>query len=121
MSGCFAIFPLLAQRKSQSAGTLSGGEQQMLAIGRALMSRGRLIMLDEPSMGLAPVRVREIFQVLAEINRSGTTLLLVEQNVNMALHLATRAYVLETGVITLAGTSAELKGHAKIKEAYLGA
>ena len=116
----FAIFPRLAERKTQSAGTLSGGEQQMLAVGRALMSRGRMMLLDEPSMGLAPVRVREIFQVLAEINKTGTTLLLVEQNVNMALHLAARGYVLETGTIALAGTSLELKGDARVKAAYLG-
>jgi branched-chain amino acid transport system ATP-binding protein len=116
----FAIFPRLAERKTQSAGTLSGGEQQMLAVGRAMMSRGRMMLLDEPSMGLAPVRVREIFQVLVEINKSGTTILLVEQNVNMALHIAARAYVLETGTIAVAGTSEALKGDPRVKAAYLG-
>jgi len=116
----FGIFPRLAERRAQMAGTLSGGEQQMLAIGRALMSRGRMMLLDEPSMGLAPVRVREIFAVLAEINRAGTTLLLVEQNVNMALRLAARAYVMETGTIALAGTAEQLKGNPKVKAAYLG-
>ena len=116
----FGIFPRLAERRAQMAGTLSGGEQQMLAIGRALMSRGRMMLLDEPSMGLAPVLVREIFAVLAEINRAGTTLLLVEQNVNLALRLATRAYVMETGTIALAGTADELRGNPKVKAAYLG-
>lgn len=116
----FAIFPRLAERKDQNAGTMSGGEQQMLAVGRALMSRGKMMLLDEPSMGLAPVRVREIFQVLVEINRSGTTLLLVEQNVNMALQIAARGYVLETGTIALSGTSEELKGNERVKAAYLG-
>lgn len=116
----FGTFPRLNERKHQPAGTLSGGEQQMLAVGRALMSRGETMLLDEPSMGLAPVRVREIFQILAEINKTGTTILLVEQNVNMALHLASRGYVMETGHIILSGTSEQLHGNPKIKEAYLG-
>lgn len=116
----FAIFPRLAERKSQPAGTLSGGEQQMLAVGRALMSRGRLMLLDEPSMGLAPLLVREIFAVLAEVNRAGVTLLLVEQNVRQALRLATRGYVLETGAITLAGPAADLQHNPQVKAAYLG-
>lgn len=117
----FAIFPRLAERRAQYAGTLSGGEQQMLAVGRALMSRGRLMLLDEPSMGLSPVLVREIFRVLEEINKSGTTILLVEQNAYMALRLASRACVLETGRIVLSGSSAELLADPAIKAAYLGA
>ncbi len=116
----FAIFPRLAERKNQLGGTLSGGEQQMLAVGRALMSRGRVLLLDEPSMGLAPVLVREIFRVLTEINQAGTTILLVEQNANMALRTAHRGYVLETGLITLSGTGQELLGDPRVKEAYLG-
>ncbi len=116
----FALFPRLAERKNQLAGTLSGGEQQMLAVGRALMSRGRLMLLDEPSMGLAPVLVREIFNVLREINEQGTTILLVEQNARQALKLAHRGYVLETGVIVLSGTSEELANNPEVKKAYLG-
>jgi branched-chain amino acid transport system ATP-binding protein len=116
----FGLFPRLQERRSQLGGTLSGGEQQMLAVGRALMSRGRILLLDEPSMGLAPVLVREIFRVLAEINQAGTTVLLVEQNANMALRLASRGYVLETGTIALAGTGAELLGDDRVREAYLG-
>jgi branched-chain amino acid transport system ATP-binding protein len=116
----FTIFPRLAERKNQLGGTLSGGEQQMLAVGRALMSRGRMMLLDEPSMGLAPVLVREIFRVLREINQAGTTILLVEQNANMALKLANRGYVLETGTIALSGTGQELMGNPRVKEAYLG-
>lgn len=116
----FTIFPRLKERSSQLSGTLSGGEQQMLAVGRALMSRGKVMLLDEPSMGLAPVLVREIFHVLKEINASGTTILLVEQNANMALRIAHRGYVLETGTITLAGTGQELLGDPRVKEAYLG-
>ncbi|MBE2293300.1 MAG: ABC transporter ATP-binding protein [Phycisphaerales bacterium] len=116
----FAIFPRLMERRSQSSGTLSGGEQQMLAVARALMSRGRLLLLDEPSMGLAPRLVREIFRVIQEINQSGVTVLLVEQNANMALHIASRAYVLETGTIMLSGTGQELLGDRRVKEAYLG-
>jgi branched-chain amino acid transport system ATP-binding protein len=116
----FDIFPRLSERIGQLGGTLSGGEQQMLAVGRALMSRGRLMLLDEPSMGLAPVLVREIFKVLQEINKSGTTVLLVEQNANMALRIANRGYVLETGTILLTGTGEELRGDKRVKEAYLG-
>ncbi len=116
----FSIFPRLEERKHQLGGTLSGGEQQMLAVGRALMSRGRVLLLDEPSMGLAPVLVREIFRVLTEINLAGTTILLVEQNANMALRIAHRGYVLETGTITLEGTGQELLGDPRVKEAYLG-
>jgi len=116
----FGIFPRIKERSSQQAGTLSGGEQQMLAVSRALMSHGHLMLLDEPSMGLAPVLVREIFRVLVEINRSGTTILLVEQNAFMALRVANRGYVLETGMINLAGTGKELLGNPRVKEAYLG-
>jgi branched-chain amino acid transport system ATP-binding protein len=117
----FAIFPRLEERKSQLGGTLSGGEQQMLAVGRALMSRAQMLLLDEPSMGLAPVLVRDIFQVVSEINQAGVTMLLVEQNANMALRTAHRGYVLETGTIALAGTGQELLGNPRVKEAYLGA
>ncbi len=116
----FGIFPRIKERISQQAGTLSGGEQQMLAVSRALMSRSHLILLDEPSMGLAPVLVREIFRVLVEINRSGTTVLLVEQNAFMALRVADRGYVLETGMINLSGSGSELLGNPRVKEAYLG-
>ena len=117
----FTLFPRLRERREQPGGTLSGGEQQMLAVGRALMSRGRLLLLDEPSMGLAPRLVREIFRIIVDINQTGVTVLLVEQNANMALHIAARAYVLETGAITLAGTGRELLGDPRVKEAYLGA
>ena len=116
----YTVFPRLQERLSQLGGTLSGGEQQMLAVGRALMSRGKLMLLDEPSMGLAPVLVRDIFKVLREINQSGTTILLVEQNAYMALRLAHRAYALETGHIMISGTGQELMGNPKVKEAYLG-
>ncbi len=116
----FAVFPRLKERINQLGGTLSGGEQQMLAVARALMSRGKMMLLDEPSMGLAPVLVREIFRILREINQSGTTILLVEQNANMALRVASRAYVLETGTITLSGTGKELLGNPQVMEAYLG-
>lgn len=116
----FTYFPRLGERLWQAGGTLSGGEQQMLAVARALMSRGRLMLLDEPSMGLAPVLVRDIFKVLREINQSGTTILLVEQNANMALRLADRGYVLETGNIIISGSGRELMGNPRVKEAYLG-
>jgi branched-chain amino acid transport system ATP-binding protein len=116
----FEIFPRLEERKGQSGETLSGGEQQMLAVGRALMTRGRLMLLDEPSMGLAPVLVRDIFNTIEEINAQGTTILLVEQNANMALKLAQRGYVLETGNVVLEGTSAELAANPEVKKAYLG-
>lgn len=116
----FEIFPRLEERKRQSGETLSGGEQQMLAVGRALMTRGQLMLLDEPSMGLAPVLVRDIFNTIKEINAQGTTILLVEQNANMALKLAQRGYVLETGNVVLEGTSAELAANPEVKKAYLG-
>jgi len=116
----FALFPRLKERRHQPGGTLSGGEQQMLAVARALMSRGRLLLLDEPSMGLSPRLVQEIFRVIEDINKTGTTILLVEQNANMALRIASRAYVLETGGIILSGTGRELLGDPRVKEAYLG-
>jgi len=116
----FTLFPRLAERRGQVAGTLSGGEQQMLAMARALMTKPRLLLLDEPSMGLAPVLVRVIFQTIAEINREGTTVLLVEQNANAALRLARRAYVLENGRIALEGPGAELAKDEAVRRAYLG-
>lgn len=116
----FERFPILAQRKKQAAGTLSGGEQQMLAMGRALMSRPKLLCLDEPSMGLAPLLVQEIFDIIKDINEKGTTVLLVEQNASMALKIAHRAYVMETGKITISGTGEELMQSDDIKKAYLG-
>ena len=116
----FKKFPRLLERKDQISGTLSGGEQQMLAMGRALMSRPRLLLLDEPSMGLAPLLVKEIFNIIKEINESGTTVLLVEQNANMALSIADKAYVLETGRIALAGTAQELASSEAVCKAYLG-
>jgi branched-chain amino acid transport system ATP-binding protein len=116
----FALFPRLQERIAQVAGTLSGGEQQMLAIGRALMGRPRLLLLDEPSMGLAPVLVEQIFETIGEVNRQGTTILLVEQNAAMALSIAHRGYVLETGTIVLAGTAASLAENADVRRAYLG-
>ena len=116
----FELFPRLKERRRQVAGTLSGGEQQMLAIGRALMSRPELLLLDEPSMGLAPILVKQIFEIIQTINSQGTTILLVEQNARMALSIANRAYVLETGKIVLAGDSKELMQSEEIKKAYLG-
>jgi branched-chain amino acid transport system ATP-binding protein len=116
----FERFPRLEERKSQEAGTLSGGEQQMLAMGRALMSRPRLLLLDEPSMGLAPLLIKEIFSIIKDINKTGTTVLLVEQNANMALSIAHRAYVLETGRITLSGDAKQLAASADVRKAYLG-
>ena len=116
----FKKFPRLLERKDQVSGTLSGGEQQMLAMGRALMGRPRLLLLDEPSMGLAPLLVKEIFHIIQEINASGTTVLLVEQNANMALSIADKAYVLETGRIALAGTAKELASSEAVRKAYLG-
>jgi branched-chain amino acid transport system ATP-binding protein len=113
-------FPILAKRQKQLAGTLSGGEQQMLAMGRALMSRPKLILLDEPSMGLAPMLVKEIFNIIQAINAKGTTVLLVEQNARMALSIANRAYVLENGVIVMSGNASELLHSEEIKKAYLG-
>ena len=116
----FGLFPRLAERLTQVAGTLSGGEQQMLAIGRALMANPRLLLLDEPSMGLAPVLVEQIFDTISDINRQGMTILLVEQNAAMALSIAHRGYVLETGSIALTGTAAELSENADVRRAYLG-
>ena len=116
----FALFPRLAERRRQTAGTLSGGEQQMLAIGRALMSRPRVLLLDEPSLGLAPIVVHAIFEAIEEIHRSNVPVLLVEQNANAALRHSSRAYVLETGRVALEGPSAEVAANPKVKEAYLG-
>ena len=116
----YELFPRLEERSWQAAGTLSGGEQQMLAVGRALMSRPKLLLLDEPSLGLAPLVVQDIFSIIGEINRQGVTVLLIEQNANMALKTADLAYVLETGNITMSGTGAELLANEKVKEAYLG-
>jgi branched-chain amino acid transport system ATP-binding protein len=116
----YNLFPRLQERRKQQAGTLSGGEQQMLAMGRALMARPRLLLLDEPSMGLAPLLVKTIFNIIEEINQSGTTILLVEQNANMALSIADRAYVIETGKIVLSGTADELHASDQVKMAYLG-
>jgi branched-chain amino acid transport system ATP-binding protein len=116
----YGLFPLLKQRLQQAGGTLSGGEQQMLAIGRALMSRPRLLLLDEPSLGLAPLMVKHIFGVIAELKRQGTTMLLVEQNIHHALAVADRAYVLETGRVTLSGPAAELQHNRQVEQSYLG-
>jgi len=116
----FALFPRLEERRRQAAGTMSGGEQQMLAIGRALMARPRVLMLDEPSLGLAPIIVKEIFRIIGEINRLGTTVLLVEQNTRQALALSRRGYVLENGRVVLEGSGAELLGNEHVKRAYLG-
>lgn len=116
----FELFPRLQERIKQTAGTLSGGEQQMLAMGRALMSRPELLLLDEPSMGLAPLLVKQIFDIIQEINSTGTTILLVEQNAKMALSIADRAYVLETGKIALSGPAKELMESDEVKKAYLG-
>ena len=120
LENVFQRFPRLLERKNQIAGTLSGGEQQMLAMGRALMSRPKLLMLDEPSMGLAPILVEQIFDIITELHKAGTTILLVEQNAEMALQIADRAYVLESGRISLSGTGAELAQSDEIKKAYLG-
>ena len=117
----FSRFPRLKERRKQVAGTLSGGEQQMLAIGRALMSRPKMLLLDEPSMGLAPIMVQEIFNCITQVNAEGTTVLLVEQNAKMALSISNRAYVLETGVISLEGNAADLLDNEQVKQAYLGA
>jgi branched-chain amino acid transport system ATP-binding protein len=116
----FTLFPRLQERMRQVAGTLSGGEQQMLAIGRALMARPRVLLMDEPSMGLAPILVEQIFEAVKDINRHGTTILLVEQNAFMALNIADRGYVLQTGTITLQGAAAELQANEDVKRAYLG-
>ena len=116
----FGLFPQLKNRTNQLGGTLSGGEQQMLAVARALMSKSRTMLLDEPSMGLSPVLVRDIFHIIVDINKAGTTVLLVEQNAYMALSVASRAYVLETGRIILSGSGKELLGDPRVREAYLG-
>ena len=116
----YSLVPRLQERNWQLAGTLSGGEQQMLAVGRALMSRPQVMMMDEPSLGLAPLVVQDIFRIIQEINKQGVTILLIEQNANMALKIADLAYVLETGHITLSGTGAELLANESVKEAYLG-
>jgi len=117
----FEIFPRLKEREKQIAGTLSGGEQQMLALGRALMTNGSLLMLDEPSMGLAPIIVEDIFRIIRQINEAGTSILLIEQNAFLALNTASKAYVLETGRITMEGPSSQLLADPRVKEAYLGA
>ena len=120
LENVFELFPRLAERRNQVAGTLSGGEQQMLAMSRALMLRPKLLMLDEPSMGLAPILVDQIFEIIKQLNKQGTTILLVEQNANKALEISDRAYVLETGSITLSGTGAELASSDEVRKAYLG-
>jgi branched-chain amino acid transport system ATP-binding protein len=116
----YALFPRVKERRDQIAGTLSGGEQQMVAMGRALMARPRLLCMDEPSMGLAPIFVEQTFDIIQEINRQGTTIFMVEQNANMALSIAHRAYVLQTGQVVLSGTAADLRQNPTIREAYLG-
>jgi branched-chain amino acid transport system ATP-binding protein len=116
----FSLFPRLAEREKQKAGTMSGGEQQMLAIGRALMARPRLLMLDEPSMGIAPILVQRIYETIGEINKSGVAILLVEQNANYALEISSRGYVLETGRVALANDSAQLRDDPEVQRAYLG-
>ena len=121
MERVFELFPRLQEREKQKAGTMSGGEQQMLAIGRALMARPRLLMLDEPSMGIAPILVQRIYETIGEINRDGVTILLVEQNANYALEISARGYVLETGRVVLANDSAQLRDDPEVQRAYLGA
>ena len=121
MTRVFDLFPRLKEREKQKAGTMSGGEQQMLAIGRALMANPKLLLLDEPGMGLAPILVERIYETVAEINRQGTTILLVEQNANFALEVSNRGYVLETGEVALAGASSELRENPDVQRAYLGA
>lgn len=120
MEEVFRLFPRLQERRKQTAGTLSGGEQQMLAMGRALMAKPSILLMDEPSMGLSPLLVSEIFHIIEEINKNGTTILLVEQNAKRALAIADRAYVLETGLITLEGTGEELASDERVQKAYLG-
>ena len=120
MEHVFELFPRLKERRTQPGGTLSGGEQQMLAMGRALMAKPKIMLMDEPSMGLSPLLVKEIFHIIQDINAQGTTVLLVEQNAKMALAIANRAYVLETGKITLEGTGRELASSEQVKKAYLG-
>ena len=116
----YKVFPRMSERKNQLAGTLSGGEQQMLAMGRALMSRPKLLILDEPSMGLSPLFVKEIFEVIRQLKEKGTTILLVEQNAKMVLSISDRAYVIETGKITLEGKASDLLHNENVKKAYLG-
>lgn len=120
MANVYERFPRLKERRRQLAGTLSGGEQQMLAVGRALMAKPRMILMDEPSMGLSPLLVKEIFRIIREVNRAGITILLVEQNAKMALAISNRAYVLETGTITIEGSAAHLLRDPRVKKAYLG-
>jgi branched-chain amino acid transport system ATP-binding protein len=120
MERVFTLFPRLQERRTQIAGTLSGGEQQMLAMGRALMAKPKLMMLDEPSLGLAPILIETIFSIVREINSQGTTVLLVEQNANKALEVANRGYVLETGVVVKEGTGRELLASEEVQKAYLG-
>ncbi|HSR13851.1 MAG TPA: ATP-binding cassette domain-containing protein, partial [Thermodesulfobacteriota bacterium] len=120
MAEVLRLFPILAERSRQMAGTLSGGEQQMLAMGRALMSRPRLLLLDEPSLGLAPLVVRSLFQTIQDVNRRDTTIFLVEQNASQALNIADRGYVMETGKIVLHGSRQDLLSNEKVKQAYLG-
>ena len=120
MEDVYARFPRLSERRRQLAGTLSGGEQQMLAVGRALMAKPKMILMDEPSMGLSPLLVQEIFDIIQEVNRAGITVLLVEQNAKMALSISNRAYVLETGTISIEGSAAELMDDPRVKKAYLG-
>jgi branched-chain amino acid transport system ATP-binding protein len=117
----FELFPRLEERERQKAGTMSGGEQQMLAIGRALMANPKLLLLDEPSMGIAPILVERIYETIAEINRQGTTILLVEQNANFALGVSKRGYVLETGAIVLSDAAETLRDNPEVQKAYLGA
>jgi branched-chain amino acid transport system ATP-binding protein len=117
----FELFPRLEERQKQHAGTMSGGEQQMLAIGRAMMANPTLLLLDEPSMGLAPILVERIYETIAEINKQGTTILLVEQNANFALEVSKRGYVLETGTVALSDESSKLRENPQVQEAYLGA
>lgn len=120
MEWCYELFPRLKERLAQMAGTLSGGEQQMLAMGRALMCKPKMLLLDEPSMGLSPLLVKEIFKIIREVNRNGVTVLLVEQNAKMALEIANRAYVLETGSIKMEGEATELANNIEVRKAYLG-
>lgn len=120
MEHVYELFPILGNRKKQAAGTLSGGEQQMLAMGRALMSKPKILLMDEPSMGLAPLLVKEIFNIIKDINSEGTTILLIEQNAKMALSIANRAYVIETGSIVMSGTSEDMSKSDEIKKTYLG-